>query len=627
MALFPPRKKPRLVDTVRAESRMDPLHKVVCCIKYNGSLEDFKSLLSDLEILKHFKARLTMDKVDKGCSPLVIAAQKSHPILEYIMKDFDVNIEQETTILYNDSSLLEEVYQVEGATALWTASSLEDIKLVELLVAKGADIEHTCSSATNASPLCIAVSQGYKEICELLIENKVDFEKPNKDGQTPLALAVANGEKDCVELLIRKGANVNHKANNGNTPLHHVCDLEIAQILVKAGAKNCLNNDGLTPAVFACCRGRDDIMTYLNSTFHFETKEIYDYCCLLAASKDSLHMKFWIGEAVRLRSSHPDLFSDLPLANDIYEGVQEPATHSDLLNIGQSATEMCFIFAIYYERIIGCAYFTTGHSISTCASKVLQQNRYDKCIEFYQRSLDFNRTPSSEFSFFEELLHIIWDFLTIIDNGFIPPVEKFFRWGLNGFDQTKELRIISGLFHIIAVWIKMAEGIKEKDKQEKEYELISIAVQDMISTVESHNFSILIACLQSILCEVEVVGDIFLSDIPLHKAIKLLLECGCSVHCEDEDGNFPLHLAVLTLGDTKALDCVRTLLEYGAHIDAVNFQNKTAKELWPHGDSFEDYEKPASLQCLASHAIVKYNIEYFKVLPERMIEFVSWHKC
>ena len=80
---------------------------------------------------------------------------------------------------------------------------------------------------------------------------------PDEQGQSPLSVAAAaSHSKRCVEVLLKKGADVHHKDKLGNTPLHaHACsfvtDLETVELL-KAGAKNCPNNLGFTPAILSC---------------------------------------------------------------------------------------------------------------------------------------------------------------------------------------------------------------------------------------------------------------------------------------------------------------------------------------------------------------------------------------
>ncbi|MEH1771269.1 MAG: ankyrin repeat domain-containing protein, partial [Nostoc sp.] len=77
-------------------------------------------------------------------------------------------------------------------------------------------------------------------------------------GETPLHLAVSQGNKQVVELLIAKGADVNAKNKDGNTPLHLAYDLDIVKLLIAKGADaNAKNNDDMTPAELQAQDERD----------------------------------------------------------------------------------------------------------------------------------------------------------------------------------------------------------------------------------------------------------------------------------------------------------------------------------------------------------------------------------
>ena len=621
--------------------KVDPLHEALKYIE-DGGLKKLKSLLkNDSKINSFFKDRLTTSRVDEGHSPLVTAVLNNRfEVFKYIVKNFRVNVEQET------SAVIEGGYPVEGATPLWTASTLGYMDFVKLLVAKGANIEHTTDS--KSSPLRGAAFDGHCEVCEFLIDNKADIDKPNQVGQSPLTIAAAMQKKECVELLIKKGADVNHKGHNGDTPLHVSVEsgaVEIAKILVKAGAKNRPNDVGFTPAILACCYGHDDVMDYLNNTFHLKSIELYNCYCLLAAkailgSHDD-QAETWMNEAIKLRSFSPDQF-DIPAACEVYDGIQEPSTTSDVQNILQDEIKMFFVSSIYCERILGHVHPTTAFYIRISGDMALAEERYEKCVELWQRSLDFDNAArmAYELQITEDLLFAIRGISIMADSGFTAPVEPHFRWGLKEFKMAHESKIsdigvLSCLFRMIGVWIKVADSIKEKEKREKEHKVISVAVQDMMSAMEGNKCPVLIACLQALPEHGSgATKDIFKSKIPLHKAIVLLLDHGCTVHCEDKDGNFPLHLAVKLQEDT-AIDCIRTLLEYGAHLDAVNFDNKTAidvcdSEDMVQGKALSELQpllfQHTTLQCLASRVLIKHKMEYTKVLPKRLIEFVSWHE-
>ena len=82
--------------------------------------------------------------------------------------------------------------------------------------------------------LHIAARYGYKEIVELLISEGADVNAKDENSWTPLHFAARHGHKEVVELLIAKGADVNAKNNFEDTPLD-VARTEAADLLLKHG--------------------------------------------------------------------------------------------------------------------------------------------------------------------------------------------------------------------------------------------------------------------------------------------------------------------------------------------------------------------------------------------------------
>ena len=622
--------------------KVDDLSEILKDVE-TGNLNSFKERLADnSNLAQAFKQRVKDPRVPKNSSPLVVAVLNNQfSVFKYILENFEAEIEQET------SAVIEGGYPVEGATALWTASTLGYLDFVKELVSRGANIEHTTDS--KSSPLRGAAFDGHCDVCEFLIEKGADIDKPNQVGQSPLTIAAAMQKTKCVELLIAKGADVNHKGHNGDTPLHVSVEsgaVEIAKILVKAGAKNDANDVGFTPAILACCYGHDDVMKYLHMTFRLKPKELYDCYCLLAA-KDILggedtKTEKWLKLAVQVRRTNPDLFVDLKPAAGIYDGLQEPTDEDDIQSILQDETRMFFVSSIFCERVLGCIHPTTAFYIRISGDMALAEERFDKCVELWQRSLDFDNAArmAYELQITEDLLFAIRGFSFMADHNYVPPVAPHFRWGLKEFSlahesKISEIGVISCLFRMVAAWIKVADCIEEREKRVKQEELIMENAQQLIKVMENNSCPLLIACLQNIPQHSNGAGkDIINAKLPLHKAIALFLDLGCSVQCEDEGGNFPLHLAIKLQEDTAPL-CVRTLLEYGAHIDAVNFEGKTALDLALQDNTVQKEVRNElqrslpqflSLQCLASRSVVRYFNGYANILPPRLIEYVSWHE-
>ena len=107
-------------------------------------------------------------------------------------------------------------------------------KIVELLIAEGADVNANSKSGT---PLHSAAIQDRSEIVELLIDEGADMDWKNMAGYTSWDLALIHGHKETAALLITKGADVNAKNDDGMTPLHFAANKKIAELLIANGAE------------------------------------------------------------------------------------------------------------------------------------------------------------------------------------------------------------------------------------------------------------------------------------------------------------------------------------------------------------------------------------------------------
>ena len=108
-----------------------------------------------------------------------------------------------------------------------------NIEKVKQHLADGTDVN--IKDKDGASPLHFAAGSGHKEVVELLIARGADVNEG-----TPLNYAAFNGGKEIAEMLIAKGADVNAKTKNGITPLDFAIDFkqsETADLLRKHGGK------------------------------------------------------------------------------------------------------------------------------------------------------------------------------------------------------------------------------------------------------------------------------------------------------------------------------------------------------------------------------------------------------
>jgi cytochrome c len=95
-----------------------------------------------------------------------------------------------------------------GETALYIASKKGHKKLVEYLLAAGADATQTVPGAfgTIGTPLHVAVKWGHIDVVRTLLDSGVDPNLKDLDAGPPLHVALRRGKKEIAELLRSKGA-------------------------------------------------------------------------------------------------------------------------------------------------------------------------------------------------------------------------------------------------------------------------------------------------------------------------------------------------------------------------------------------------------------------------------------
>lgn len=120
------------------------------------------------------------------------------------------------------------------------------------LINEGVDIEFEDEDGN--TPLFYAVQKNNPEMIQVLINNGADINHENHQGLTPLFESL---DPELSLFLIRNGSDVNHSDINGLTPLFYLSTdpyqqnpalLEIARILIQNGADvNAMNENGRTP--------------------------------------------------------------------------------------------------------------------------------------------------------------------------------------------------------------------------------------------------------------------------------------------------------------------------------------------------------------------------------------------
>jgi ankyrin repeat protein len=110
-----------------------------------------------------------------------------------------------------------------GRTLLCLAATVGDADTTQRLLTFGA--KPSATTALGTSPLHCAAYHGRADVCSLLLELDIEASAANKHGLTPLHCALSSNQHHIVPLLVGAGAAFAARDANGSTPLHVGCTL------------------------------------------------------------------------------------------------------------------------------------------------------------------------------------------------------------------------------------------------------------------------------------------------------------------------------------------------------------------------------------------------------------------
>ncbi|XP_045468094.1 ankyrin repeat domain-containing protein 17-like isoform X2 [Harmonia axyridis] len=145
-------------------------------------------------------------------------------------------------------------------TALTLACAGGHEELVELLLNRGADIEHR--DKKGFTPLILAATAGHEKVVEILMNHSADIEaQSERTKDTPLSLACSGGRYEVVDMLLKRNANKEHRNVSDYTPLSLAASggyVNIIKLLLNHGAE--INSRtgsklGISPLMLAAMNG------------------------------------------------------------------------------------------------------------------------------------------------------------------------------------------------------------------------------------------------------------------------------------------------------------------------------------------------------------------------------------
>ena len=199
-------------------------------------------------------------------TPLEVALQSQRAAMAPVLKKHlasklfqavqEPSIEVVQRVLDADASLVNDVRDIDGATALWVATQCGHLETVKQLLEKQADPNQTDSRWY--TPLHLAAMKGHSEIARLLLTEGAEPNPLSGDGYAPLHLAVLNGHPEVTRLLLgASGIETSAFSANGETALHLAArgqQTDIIQLLLVSGADFQVKDIQGNTALHTLCR-------------------------------------------------------------------------------------------------------------------------------------------------------------------------------------------------------------------------------------------------------------------------------------------------------------------------------------------------------------------------------------
>ena len=206
-------------------------------------------------IMRDFPSNMDVDRgSDNNETALTIAAAGGHNELVQLLIDRKADIEHKDK---------------KGQTPLLLASYQGHSSTVRILLDSGADIEAQ-SDRTKDTALAVACSAGRQEVVEILVARNANLEHRNLSDYTPLSLAASAGHVTIIRLLLDHGADINSRSGSklGISPLMLASmngHVQAVQTLLDRGSdvNAQIETNRNTALTLACFQGKHEVVTLL----------------------------------------------------------------------------------------------------------------------------------------------------------------------------------------------------------------------------------------------------------------------------------------------------------------------------------------------------------------------------
>jgi ankyrin repeat protein len=170
-------------------------------------------------------------------SPAYADYSEGYKFLESVKKKEGEKVEK---ALMDNSQIVNAKDVTTGETGLHIVTQRRDLTWLGYLIGKGANVN--ASDDHGRTPLQLAVSLGWRDGVQQLLDAKAQPDPSNDAGETPLIFAVHRKDADMVKVLLQAGANPDRADNSGRSARDYAAveagkNSQLAQTIEQFGVK------------------------------------------------------------------------------------------------------------------------------------------------------------------------------------------------------------------------------------------------------------------------------------------------------------------------------------------------------------------------------------------------------
>ena len=369
---------------------------------HHGFIEGGLSLLGTEANFNEYLHRTYSKPHDQNLTVLTMACLESRPdIVRILLEHFELDLE-----VLNDVYLTpqdEEAKMFYGVTVLWVAAASDNFELVELLVKRGARVNHT--TKTSSTAIRCACCAGNLTMARYLVQNGADVRINKEHHDTNLSVAAFKRHLEVVRYLIQElGCDINECDEEGSSPLYEAVrseSIEVVEYLLQQGARNFrAHSNQLSPLLLAATKRRIDLVDMISSQCslleQIEGKELLgsSFACEVDHRYDREQSFTYLSQALELRSLHqlPKVLTMPTL--EIFGHRQECETVEQLEHVFKNTDDIHIEALLIRERVLGTIHTEYVHSLRLWGASLLDNNAYERGLAVWMYAAHLHRENS-----------------------------------------------------------------------------------------------------------------------------------------------------------------------------------------------------------------------------------------